>query len=198
MRSVPRAGTERGAHAGRLADTARPAASSTAPCRRNSQSVHLSSKTLARRLERLVRGRAVWYLPLLDFGRYRKAIVTRFVITLRPHSAVAEVAETVGRRVPGLSYVVDTTQVVESKGPVPSMLDVGAHVDSVGQAEDLQRELASLDSVEEVEILFPRRFYLYRGWFDEHVEVALAQARKTTFSSERNRHASASTRSDRK
>ena len=63
------------------------------------------------------------------------------------------------------------------------MLDVGAHLDSVARAEDVQRELTLLDSVDDVEVLFPRRIHLYRGWFDEHIEVAARQSRRTQFRS---------------
>lgn len=39
--------------------------------------VGVSRKTFVRRLERLVEGRALWYLPLLDFTRYGKATIAR-------------------------------------------------------------------------------------------------------------------------
>lgn len=155
------------------------------------RSVHLSTKTLTRRLARMVRGRAVWYLPVLDFGRYSKATVTRFIVTLRPNAEVGAVSDQITRLMPGLSHLIDPSKVIDSEGPFPSMLDVGAHVDSVAQAEDVQRELTSLDAVEEVELLFPRRIHLYRGWFDEHVEIAVARGLRTQPPSGRRRRVGA-------
>jgi len=139
------------------------------------KSVPISAKTLARRMDGLVRGRVMWYLPLLDFTRYTKATVTRLVVTVRPGAILERVSEAAARVVPGLSNLVDTSPLVGSGGPMPAILDIVAHLDSVGHAEDVQRTLSTLDSVEEVEVLFPRRFYLYRGWFDEHIDLALAR-----------------------
>jgi len=145
------------------------------PLRMVAQSVSVSTKTLVRRMERLVRGRAVWYLPLLDFSRYGKATMTRFIVTLRPGKDPKAAADAAARIVPGLSLLVDTASLIGANPLVPPMLDIGAHLESVGHAEDVQRELAAVDSVADVEVLFPRRFYLYRGWFDEHIELAIAR-----------------------
>jgi DNA-binding Lrp family transcriptional regulator len=139
------------------------------------QSAGVTPKTLVRRMERLVRGRAVWYLPVLDFTRYSKATVTRFVLTLKRGSDPSLVAAEAARKIPGMSHLIDASQLVGSAGPLPSVLDIGAHLDSVGHAEDVQRDLQELDFVQEVEILFPRRFYLYRSWFDEHTRAVIAR-----------------------
>jgi hypothetical protein len=57
------------------------------PLREVAETAKVSTKTLVRRMERLVEGRAVWYLPVLDFTRYPRATVTRFVVTLRTGAA---------------------------------------------------------------------------------------------------------------
>ena len=137
------------------------------------RSVRISPKSLVRRLELLVRGRAVWYLPILDFTVYGKAVVARFVVGLRQGHDSGSIADWIRRRVPGVTYLVDSSALAGSEGPLPPMLDVGAHLDSIGQAEDVQRELRGLDPVEDVEVLFPRRMYLYRTWFDDHIRAAL-------------------------
>jgi len=140
----------------------------------------VSTKSLARRMEGLVRGRSIWYLPILDFSRYKKSIFTRFVIVLKPNSDTARLAGRLSLHLPNLTYLTDTTTLVESTGPTPPVLDVGGHVDSVGQAEDIQRELQALEMVDEVEILFPRRFYLYRNWFDDRIGSALDRSNATS------------------
>jgi DNA-binding Lrp family transcriptional regulator len=139
----------------------------------------ISTKSLARRMEQLVRGRSIWYLPILDFTHYKKSVFARFVIVLKPNSAPARVAEQVSLQLPNLTYLTDTSTLVESNESMPPLLDVGAHVDSVGRAEDVQRELQDLEPVEEVEVLFPRRFYLYRSWFDDRISNALDRADST-------------------
>jgi DNA-binding Lrp family transcriptional regulator len=143
------------------------------------QSVRVSSKSIVRRIGQLVRGRAVWYLPVLDFTRYSKAIVTRFVVALKPNSDVGWVAEQALSCVPNPTYVFDSSTLLDSEASMPPLLDIGAHLDSVGQVEDVQRLLQNLDTVEDVEVLFPRRFYLYRSWFDEHTRAVLDNANKT-------------------
>jgi DNA-binding Lrp family transcriptional regulator len=142
--------------------------------------VAVSSKTLVRRMERLVGGRAVWYLPLLDFSRYTHATMVRFIVTLRANADVNAASEAVTHAVPGLTFLVDTAHLVASSAAMPSILDVGACVPSVGHAEDVQTELGSLDSVQEVEVLFPRRFYLYPGWFDDRIALALTRERQSS------------------
>ena len=137
------------------------------------RSVRISPKSLVRRLELLVRGRAVWYLPMLDFTAYNKAVVARFVIVLRPGNVSGPVADWVRRRVSGVTYLVDSSTLAGNEGPLPPMLDVGAHLESIGGAEDVQRELQGLDQVEDVELLFPRRIFLYRTWFDDRIRAAL-------------------------
>ena len=140
----------------------------------------VSTKSLARRMEQLVRGRSIWYLPVLDFTRYKKSVFTRFVIVLKANSNSSLVADQVSLLLPHLTHLTDTTALVESNESMPPLLDVGAHVDSVGQAEDLQRDLQALETVEEVEVLFPRRFHLYRGWFDDRIRNALTRADATS------------------
>jgi hypothetical protein len=54
------------------------------------------------------------------------------------------------------------------------MLDIIPHLDSVGQADDVQAELRAIDSVVDVELLFPSQFYLYRHWFDERTEKMIS------------------------
>jgi DNA-binding Lrp family transcriptional regulator len=136
------------------------------------RSVGTTVKTLSRRLERLVAARAIWYLPLFDFSRYSKATIVRFVVSLRPDGDPAVAAEAAVRAIPGLSYLVDTSSLVSTEERIPPILDIGAHLHSVGEAEDIQRDLQRIDGVGEVEVLFPRRVYLYRAWFDERLETA--------------------------
>jgi DNA-binding Lrp family transcriptional regulator len=146
------------------------------PLREVAETARVSTKTLVRRMERLVEGRAVWYLPVLDFTRYARATVTRFVVTLRTGADPARVSEALTHLVPGINHLNDTTNLLDPEGPVPPILDLGAHLESVGQAEDVQREIARLDSVDDAEVLFPRRFYLSRDWFDDHIEAVLARS----------------------
>jgi len=147
--------------------------------RRNLQqiakSVRISSKSLVRRLTQLVQGRAIWYLPILDFTRYRKSIVARFVVALKAGGDASGVATAARQLVPNMTYLVDTTSLSGPGVGIPSMLDLSAHLDSLGQVEDVQLTLQNLESVESVEVLFPRRFYLYREWFDEQIRTAVGR-----------------------
>jgi DNA-binding Lrp family transcriptional regulator len=137
------------------------------------RSVRVSPKSLVRRLEQLARGRAVWYLPILDFTRYSKAVVARYVVLLKPDGNPVPIVDHVVHQLPGVTYLFDSSRVAGAEAPLPPMLDIGVHLDSIGQAEDVQRELGGLDGVMEVELLFPRRFYLYRTWFDDHIRSTL-------------------------
>ncbi len=136
---------------------------------------HVSTKTLSRRLERLIRGRTVWYLPLLDFTRYTKATVTRLLVTLKGDVDSQRIAESIRARLPGMTQIVDARAMTDGVEASPRILDVGAHFDSVGEVEDRQRDIRALAGVEDVEVLFPRRFYVYPAWFDEHIRQELTR-----------------------
>jgi DNA-binding Lrp family transcriptional regulator len=140
------------------------------------RSIPVSTKSLSRRMEQLVQGRAVWYLPVFDFTRYGKSVIARFVIVLKPGADSHAVAREVSRQIPSFTHLTDSSSLAESPGTMPSLLDVGAHMETVGQVEDFERELRKSDAVEDVEVLFPRRCYLYRGWFDDHIRLALDRA----------------------
>jgi DNA-binding Lrp family transcriptional regulator len=159
------------------------------------RSVHVSPKSLVRRMEQMARGRAVWYLPILDFTRYSKAVVARYVVLLKPGGNPTPIADRVARQLPGVTYLFDSSLLTSAEAPLPPMLDIGVHLDSIGQAEDVQREIGSLDGVEEVELLFPRRFYLYRTWFDDHIRASLDRSLGTATRAEKRHRAGARRRS---
>ncbi len=138
--------------------------------------VGISPKTLKRRLDRLIHGRAVWYLPLLDFTRYTKATVARFLVTTKSGHDSGSCAEQLRRRVPGLAYLVNASAAIDPPPDAPSMIDVGVHLDAVGQGEDLQASIRSMPGVEEVEVLYPRRIHTYPAWFDERIRAAVERS----------------------
>ncbi len=137
----------------------------------------VSGRTLARRGEALVLGRAVWYLPLLDFGRYTKGMFVRFLVALRSADPGHRLAGGISALLPGLIRVADASAAADAKEPGPPLLDALACVASVGQSEDFQTALAALPGVAEVEVLFPRQFRLYPSWFDERISAILARPR---------------------
>ncbi|HEY7588733.1 MAG TPA: AsnC family transcriptional regulator [Thermoplasmata archaeon] len=135
----------------------------------------VGTKTLTRRMETLIRGKAIWYVPLLDFARYTNATVARFLVTLSDGGNSLRTSERIRARLPGVTQVVDARAMMDTTEGVPRVLDVGAHLNSVGDAEDRQREIRGLPGVEDVEILFPRRFYMYPAWFDERIAYELTR-----------------------
>ena len=137
----------------------------------------VSTRTLARRGERLIRGRAVWYLPLLDFGHYTKGAFARFLVTLRTPEDLLRLQGRISDMLPGIIRVADTRSPLPSEGSAPVLLDALACLDSVGQSEDVQGSLAVAQGVAEVEVLFPREIRLYSAWFDEHIDGILAPNR---------------------
>jgi hypothetical protein len=110
---------------------------------------------------------------VLDFTRYGRAVVARYVVLLKPEGKPAPVADRVARQLPGPTHSSDPSRRASAEAPLPPMLDIVVHLDSTGQAEDVQRAIGGLEGVEEVELLFPRRFYLYRTWLDEHIRAML-------------------------
>jgi DNA-binding Lrp family transcriptional regulator len=143
------------------------------------RTVGISAKTLARRLDRLIHGRAVWYLPLLDFTQYTKATVARFLVVIKPGHDPDSAADLLRRRIPGIAYLVNASASVDAPPDTPPMIDVGVHLASVGQGEDLQATILSMPAVQEVEVLFPRRFHMYPAWFDERIRAAVERTSRS-------------------
>lgn len=133
--------------------------------------VGVSARTFHTRLDRLIRAKAVWSVPKLDFTRYVDAVFARFIIQLEPKAPRAPVAEALRKAYPDL---IELSSPSELPGVDQSLLDLSLHLESVGAAEAVQAAALGLPGVAGVEALFPLGIYTYPAWVDERVAQAAA------------------------
>ncbi|MEA3198974.1 MAG: hypothetical protein QOE90_402 [Thermoplasmata archaeon] len=130
----------------------------------------VSTKTAARRYERLVAGRALWFVPELDFGRWRGAGLALLNLYLDPKTDSREVARAVRARLPDVLVLTDSADLFEGHAALAVLVHLGALAD----AEEAECAALEIGGVREVEVLFPRRFRSYGAWADEAIRAHVA------------------------
>ena len=132
--------------------------------------IGITPKTFARRYNALVRDRAVWSIPRLDFTRYKGATVARFLVWLNPRADAQAVIDRLEKTFP--SYILLENQSgLPDVGPrTARLLALFLQTTSAGEVEDADRVIREVGGVEDVEMYFPRRTYVYDDWFVERLE----------------------------
>jgi len=135
--------------------------------------VGVSQKTFTKHYDRLIKAKAIWCVPLLDFTCYGEGAMARLLVTHSPGASEGQVSTGLARHFP---TILDNLP-VSLPGPPPRKLSaVLIHLRSAAEAEEAHRTALTLPGVEDVEVLFPKRIHLYRDWFDERIGEALARA----------------------
>lgn len=133
--------------------------------------VGVSTKTIARRHARLVKGRAVWFVPAIDFGKWTGAGIALLNVYLAPGARSRDVARAVRERLPGVLVLTDSKDLYEDDEH--AALAVLVHLQSLGDVDDATCVALEIAGVSEVELLFPRRFRAYGAWAREAIRERL-------------------------
>lgn len=133
--------------------------------------VGVNVRTLSRRYERLVRGKALWFTPVLDFSRYHRAVAPRVLVSAEGPARLPAIVRAV-REGPGQLIWLETRVGID--GQESASLDAMVHCDALGVVEDVRQVLLATPGVRGVEVVLPTRLYLYPAWFDERVARARA------------------------
>jgi DNA-binding Lrp family transcriptional regulator len=126
--------------------------------------VGIHRKTLARRYQALVEGRAVWFVPLLDFSAYSGAILARFFVTLSSDGRAADVVGALRGSVPEL--------LEHATHPDLGLVELLLHLSSVGDLERATQVARRVPGVAGVEHVLPLRLHVFPTWFREALERA--------------------------
>lgn len=131
------------------------------------EEVGVSTRTVARRYERMVEGRALWSIGMFDFGRWRDAIPVQLILTVGGEKATRSAVETLCAAFEGWF----TWHVVPPphSGHEHHIADLYFHLKSVGELEALQRTARGLDGVQDVETYHPLRFEMFGDWADRRM-----------------------------
>jgi DNA-binding Lrp family transcriptional regulator len=149
----------------------------TADITRWSRTLAITPKTFARRYNALIRDRAVWSIPRLDFARYRGATVARFLLRLATHTAAQPVLDRMKERFPSFILLEDQSDVPDLGAQHVNLVSLFVQLSSAAEAEDAERGLREVAGVDAVETYFPRRVYVYDDWFSDRLKVESARAR---------------------
>jgi DNA-binding Lrp family transcriptional regulator len=130
----------------------------------------LSGKTVARRYGRLAEGRALWSVPQVDFAGWRGAVFVHLLV----HHPAGRGNDVVAAFTSAYPLVIDA---LAHEGGEEAVRELFVQLPSVAEVERAEALLLGLPGVTEVEVLFPRRFATFPGWFDERLaQVASAAA----------------------
>lgn len=120
--------------------------------------VGITTKTFSRRYAQLVRSRALWFAPVVDFTKWGGG-VGRFIVSGRDPSERTRVLAHLKRS--------PTLLDMERLPPMPGgevLADAWIHLGSASAAEDVQRDLLAIQGVDSVEVLFPRKYDIFGSW----------------------------------
>lgn len=136
--------------------------------------VGVSQKTFTKHYDRLIKGKAIWCVPLLDFTCYGEGAMARLLVTHSAGASAAQVSSGLARLFPA---ILDNLPITLPGPPARKMSAVLVHLRSAAEAEEAHRSALTLLGVEDVEVLFPKRLHLFRDWFDERIGEALARGK---------------------
>jgi DNA-binding Lrp family transcriptional regulator len=131
----------------------------------------ITAKTFARRYNALIRDRAVWSIPRLDFTQYRGATVARFLIWLGPKTDSQRVLGRLEGAFPSYILLEDQSGLPDLGPRAVRLVAIFLQLNSPGEVEDADRLIRETDGVVEVEAYFPRRVYVYEDWFSEQLQT---------------------------
>jgi DNA-binding Lrp family transcriptional regulator len=137
-----------------------------------SRLLRISPRTVARRRERLLAARAIWFVPDLDFSKLRGCTLAMFNVVPKPHVSPQAIAREVQTNFPDWVELSDDSGfTVDSKAPMRTLF-VSIPFESAAAAEEAQFELVNLPGVSEVELLLPRQTMFLGTWFTEQALIA--------------------------
>jgi DNA-binding Lrp family transcriptional regulator len=148
----------------------------TADITRWSRSLAITPKTFARRYKALIRDRAVWSIPRLDFTQYRGAAVARFLLRLAPHAPAQPVLDRMEEVFPSFILLEDQSDLPDLGARHVNLLSLFVQLSSAAEVEDAERRMREVAGVDAVETYFPRQVYVYDDWFSERLKVESERA----------------------
>ncbi len=133
----------------------------------------VSRSTLTRRYRELLEANAIWSFPVLDFTNYRGAVMARFLVTPTEPARSADLVNACQRELDEMVWWMSLEDLTPTEEDLTPWVDVYCHLDAAAAVEEVQTWLLDLPMVDEVEVFFPRTWYVVDAWFDERIEREL-------------------------
>lgn len=133
----------------------------------------ISRRTFTRRYGELLDAQALWSFPLFDFSRYRGAVLARYVVLIDDPARSSDVVNACQDHMPLMLWSESLDSLASNPEIEQPWVDAYCQLDTAAEAEDLQRWLLDQPGVDEVEVYFPRRWFVVPAWFDERIEREL-------------------------
>ncbi|MHB8605622.1 MAG: AsnC family transcriptional regulator [Thermoplasmatota archaeon] len=132
--------------------------------------VGVSTRTITRRYERLVRAQALWYVPSLDFTVPRAGVMAKLIVSASPRADERAIAKRLGAR------FAHAHTIPGHYGDGTAFFEVLDSFHTVGAVEDAEREVSAFPGVAEVESLFPKRFLAGGDWLRDRLAARATAA----------------------
>ena len=129
--------------------------------------VGISTRTMTRRYSALIDDWAVWFVPMFDFRRIARPVVS-LVVTLSDGDARSSVLRRVRAQFP---LLLESASAVAGMEAAPNDMFVIVTLPSVAVLEELEHLVRGLPGVAAVEASVIVRMYDFPEWFDRHLEA---------------------------
>lgn len=143
------------------------------PLKEVAKTAEVSTRTLRRRYGKLLEANAVWSFPVLDFSRYRGAVLARFTAILSGPGGTKGLVNACQRELEEMVLWDALEQLAPAAEPEHPWVDVFCHLPSAGEVEEVRRWLLDRPTVDTVEVSFPRSWFVVSPWFDQRVQARL-------------------------
>lgn len=144
------------------------------------ETLGLSRRTLSRRYNQLLEADAVWPFPVFDYSNYRDAVLARFVVVLSRQGETPAFVNACLRELDDMVWRVALEEIKPDAETDTPWVDIFCHLPSAAETEDVRAWLLDLPHVEDVEIFFPKSWFVASDWFDERIEARLHKAGEAT------------------
>ncbi len=136
--------------------------------------VGISTRTMTRKYSGLIDDWAVWFVPIFDFRRLTRPVVS-LVITLTDSDARVGVLRRLRAQFP---LLLESASALAGMETAPTDMFVIVTLPSIAVLEELEHLVRVLPGVAEVEASVIVRMYDFPDWFDQHLESIATAAQK--------------------
>ncbi len=139
------------------------------PLKEVAEQAGISTRTLRRRYARLLEANAVWSFPVLDFARYQGAVMARFTAILAESGGTSALVNACQRELEHMVLWDALENLAPALDAEHPWVDVFCHLPSAAEVEEVRGWMLALAEVDDVEVSFPRSWFVVDTWFDERI-----------------------------
>lgn len=139
------------------------------------KAVGVTRRTLNRRYNQLLEADAVWPFLVFDYSHYRDAVLARFVTVLGRPGQTPAFVNACRQGLDQMVWRVALEEIRPTSEAATPWVDVFCHLSSAAEVETVKAWLLDLPHVEDVEVFFPKSWFVVEDWFDQRLEARVEQ-----------------------